>query len=273
MPVGIDEPPLAIDLLDAEEARRLGLGAGEAAVLAVAELAGVQGLVLTVPLALELLQALDLPRILRWNPLSEFIHHRQLVQDLGAGVVVGKADVANLERGIADRRHHGHCQRLHRLDGAERSHHRHPEGVARLVEDRGQILAFLALALEVAQRHGRANPDASAELVEAQGAHAVGGVEPQQEALGGGRLHFHDQELVRRPVGRQIRVQVFERPLVLGDPELGHQSGNLFSGKFLPGAGVRVEHNALGVGADQPGCGEENQKSCNRNGVIDRIHL
>src|ERR1019366_374662 len=88
MPVRIDEPPLPIDLLHAEEAGGLGLGAGEAAVLAVAELAGAQGLVLSVPVALELLQALGLPRILRRNPLSEFIHHRQLVDHLGTGVVV-----------------------------------------------------------------------------------------------------------------------------------------------------------------------------------------
>jgi len=82
-----------------------------------------------------------------------------------------------------------------------------------LVGDSRQVLAFLALALEVAQRTAariQTPPPTGGSARRAP----IRGVEPQKEALGVGRLYFYDQKLEGRPVGRQIWIQVIQRPLV-----------------------------------------------------------
>jgi len=99
----IYKPPLTRDLLHAEEAGSLDFGRLIAAVLTVAESAGREALLFIRPIALELLDALDFTQPIRMGPLPEFIDHRKLLQNLGAGVLFGEADGANLDHRMIER--------------------------------------------------------------------------------------------------------------------------------------------------------------------------
>ena len=213
VPVGIDEPPLAIHLLDAEEARRLGFGAQVTAVAAIVEVAGAEILFLLRPLGLQLRQAFDLAGPVGENPLSELIHHRLGLEDLRAGVLLGEPDRPYLERWLADRILHGEAQGLDRADRAVRAAHAHPERVSELVSQRRQVEALAVRPLEILEWNGGADPRAPAIQLQPHVSRAIGGVDAEAHSLRGRRLQFQDQVVVAGPVGWQIGVEVFQRPL------------------------------------------------------------
>ena len=128
MPVRIDKPPLAVDLLHVEKARGLGLGVLVSAEFAVTEIrAGAQRVGFIRQFLAELLGVFDLPRIVHVDPLAELIDDRSLFQEFRSFILFGQVDCAKLDRGLVDGILHRQADRLDGGQFAERSPDRHPE--------------------------------------------------------------------------------------------------------------------------------------------------
>jgi len=183
MPVGIHEPPAAVDFFDAEEAGRFDPAAAVPSVGAVIEIARAQPGLFGRPGFAERFEARRLARPVGRNPLAEFVHHRPRLQDRVARVLPGEPDRADLQRRSPDRVLHGHADGFHGVQRPHRTRQIDPERPPRLVAQGSQVEALAVRAEKVAQGHGGANPDAG-EGMQPLAAPALRGVQAQLEALG-----------------------------------------------------------------------------------------
>ena len=229
VPVGIDEPPLAIDFFHAEEAGGFGLRALVAAVLAVGEIALAERLILGGPGGLQLLDAGGLAGPIIAHPLAELIDQRLGFQQRVAGILVGQADRADFKPRRADGVGHHDADLAHRLQLARRAAEVDEHHGAGLIVDAGEIVARVRRLGEKTQRHGGANPG-SGHGREAHRAHAARVVYAQVEALRRTEAQLQHQKLERTPIGGQGGVQVFQRPGDFRSGALEHGAPGLTAG-------------------------------------------
>ncbi len=129
MAVGIDKPPLSIDLLDTEETCSFGLRRFISAIFAVTVRIERKAFDFLRPIPLQLVQTGNFPWPISGNPLAKFINHGQLLKDLRTGVLLCQLDRADLDDGMIERVIHHECQCLNLRDGSKRAPDREPEGV------------------------------------------------------------------------------------------------------------------------------------------------
>src|SRR5262245_45957982 len=102
MVVRIYEPPTAVNLFDAEKARRFRLRAFVSAVLVEFEMTWFERRAFVGPGFLQIIERTRFATPVRVNPLAEFVHDHFGIEHRIAGILFSEADGADFEDGFAD---------------------------------------------------------------------------------------------------------------------------------------------------------------------------
>jgi hypothetical protein len=103
--------------------------------------------------------------------------------------------------------------------------------------------AGLVAALEVAQRHGGAEPDILSEWLKHDAPVAVGGVRPDGKPLRRAGAHLDHQILVTRPVGWHVGIQILQREFFLRLDPGEHKPLNRAASHLGVGGAARIKQN------------------------------
>ena len=208
MAFGVDEPPFAVLLFGVEEAGGVGGGVGVAVVFAVAEVGGgfeVFGFV--GEFLCELVGGVDFAGPVAECPLSPVVGEGSAVgagvEEDGAFVGGGDVDVADVEGGVVDGVFHLEFEGFDVGEFSPRAPDGHPEGFGAAVGGGGEVVAH-DRAGEVFEGDAGADPRALTDGLEFDAAVAVGGVDPEADALRRGGAHFEDEVGGGGPVGGEV---------------------------------------------------------------------
>ena len=215
VPVRVHEPPPPVALLHPEEARGPGLRGLVAAVGAVAEVAGGQGLFFGLPRGLQLLEGGGPHRSRLARVLAQGVDHGQALQYLVAGGLSGERQGADLQGGRAHRVLDLEADGLHRGQGDERPPEAEVVAGPRPVPHRRHVVPRLRRRRQHLHRDRGPDPDVGVGE-EQDPAGPVGGVDAEVDPLGRRRPDLEDQRLVPGPVPRQLPGQVGQGQPVLG---------------------------------------------------------
>ena len=146
--------------------------------------------------------------------LAEIVDQRRaVIEHRIARIGFRQADLANFQRGCVRGITHGDAER------ADMAHRRvtagldvDPVAVARLVHRRRQLVRIPQALAKEAQRNGGAHPDIREGMNPLRDVALIAD-ESELESLAGGRAEFDHQEFGVGPVGRQLRIDVRQRPL------------------------------------------------------------
>ena len=209
MPVGVDEPPPAVLLLDAEEARGLRLRIGEPPVAAEAGVERSEGALLVPPRASQVLHGAGLPGPRVEHGLPELVHEGQAVEHGVAGGLSLEADGAHLQRRGADRLLHLEPDRLDVGQRHERAPQPQEVPESRAVPHRGHVVPGGGSLRQ--QRHGdRGAEPGTGVRVEQHTAEsllpgaAIPGMDTDVDPLRRRRPHLQNERLVAREVAREV---------------------------------------------------------------------